>query len=309
VVELWRYPVRSMQGEPLHQCAVTERGIPGDRAYALVETASGKVASAKSPRKWGRLLQWRASFLAEPQTGGPVPPVKIVLPDGRELSSADRDIDAALSAELGCGVSLRSSSGPSPVYEESPLEGPLSSRTQTLKTEPLALGAPTGTFFDFAPIHIVTRETLERLASAHPDGRFAVSRLRPNVVVTAARGATPFAETAWVGTTVSTAAALQLNIVMPTPRCVMTTLPHGDLPQDPSILLTVAEHSKAMIAPLRKEMPSVGVYALVEQQGTLRIGDELRARKTTLIRRSAFWWTLASNLVRRKLPAAGGRSS
>ncbi len=122
VVALWRYPVKSMQGESLRQADVTERGFPGDRAYALVETSTGKVASAKSPRKWGRLLQWRATFLEEPRAGKPAPPVKITLPNGREVTSADRDIDAVLSAELGCSVSLRSTAGAAPTIEESALD-------------------------------------------------------------------------------------------------------------------------------------------------------------------------------------------
>ena len=37
VVALWRYPVKSMMGEELNATDVTERGLLGDRAYALVD--------------------------------------------------------------------------------------------------------------------------------------------------------------------------------------------------------------------------------------------------------------------------------
>ena len=34
VLELWRYPVKSMQGEQLTVAAVTAHGVAGDRAFA-----------------------------------------------------------------------------------------------------------------------------------------------------------------------------------------------------------------------------------------------------------------------------------
>ena len=49
VVSIWRYPVKSMMGEDLNAVDVTERGLLGDRTYALVDTSDGKVASAKNP--------------------------------------------------------------------------------------------------------------------------------------------------------------------------------------------------------------------------------------------------------------------
>ncbi len=63
VVSLWRYPVKSMMGEELNASEVTERGLLGDRAYALVDRSDGKVASAKNPRKcpftgWRREGVW-----------------------------------------------------------------------------------------------------------------------------------------------------------------------------------------------------------------------------------------------------------
>lgn len=62
VVALWRYPVKSMMGEELNAADLTERGVHGDRAYALLDTETGKVASAKNPRKWPNLFDHRASF-------------------------------------------------------------------------------------------------------------------------------------------------------------------------------------------------------------------------------------------------------
>jgi len=62
VVSLWRYPVKSMMGEEFNRADVTERGLLGDRAYALIDRSDGKVASAKNPRKWPHLFDFRAAF-------------------------------------------------------------------------------------------------------------------------------------------------------------------------------------------------------------------------------------------------------
>ena len=51
VVSLWRYPVKSMMGEELNATEVTERGLLGDRAYALVDSSDGKAATAKGAEK------------------------------------------------------------------------------------------------------------------------------------------------------------------------------------------------------------------------------------------------------------------
>ena len=48
VVSLWQYPVKSMMGEELNSSYATERGLIGDRAYALIDKKTGKVAKSKN---------------------------------------------------------------------------------------------------------------------------------------------------------------------------------------------------------------------------------------------------------------------
>ena len=60
---------------------LTAAGVAGDRAYAVIDRSDGKVASAKNPRKWARLLGCHAEFLEEPAPGESAPPVRITLPD------------------------------------------------------------------------------------------------------------------------------------------------------------------------------------------------------------------------------------
>src|SRR6266446_9626266 len=92
VVSLWRYPVKSMMGEELNATEVTERGLLGDRAYALVDSTDGKAATAKNPRKWPRLFDFRASFVEPPRPAAKMPPVRITLPDGTTVTSDQRDL-------------------------------------------------------------------------------------------------------------------------------------------------------------------------------------------------------------------------
>ena len=71
VVGLSRYPVKSMMGEELNASELTDRGILGDRACALVDAETGKVVSAKEPRKWSRMFEFRAAYVEPPRWGRP----------------------------------------------------------------------------------------------------------------------------------------------------------------------------------------------------------------------------------------------
>src|SRR2546430_16911639 len=106
VVSLWRYPVKSMMGEELNATEVTQSGLLGDRAYALVDASDGKVASAKNPRKWPRLFDFRAALVDAPTPGAPLPAVRITLPDGTIVSNDPGDLAAILSRALQAGVTL-----------------------------------------------------------------------------------------------------------------------------------------------------------------------------------------------------------
>ena len=62
IVSLWRYPVKSMMGEELNAVEVTKGGLVGDRVYALIDNSDRKIASAKNPRKWPQLFDFRAAL-------------------------------------------------------------------------------------------------------------------------------------------------------------------------------------------------------------------------------------------------------
>jgi MOSC domain-containing protein len=140
--------------------------------------------------------------------------------------------------------------------------------------ETIAVGAPPGTFFDFSAVHIVTTATLRTLSRAYPQGRFDWRRFRANII--AELDAEGFAENDWVGRRILVGDELMLEVLIPCPRCVMTTLSQGDLPLDSGILRTAAQRNTVMIAPLGQAMPSVGVYAKVLTGGVVRRGDQVR---------------------------------
>src|SRR5712692_7494770 len=106
VVSLWRYPVKSMMGEELSTTQVTEHGLLGDRMYALLDSADGKVASAKNPRKWPSLFAFRATFIESSGSSAQVPPVRMTLPDGTIVTSEQSDCTQALSKALNRAVTL-----------------------------------------------------------------------------------------------------------------------------------------------------------------------------------------------------------
>jgi hypothetical protein len=262
VVSLWQYPVKSMMGEELNATEVTERGLLGDRAYALVDSSDGKVATAKNPRKWPRLFDFRATFIEPARAAAKVPPVRIALPDGTTITSDQGDVNQLLSKALNREVTLGAAQRGAVNAEEywPDMEGLDHRDTVTDFT------LPEGTFFDCATVHLLTTATLDRLRELYPQGRFEVRRFRPNLVVQLASGEKGFAENAWVGHTLAIGDEVSLSITGPCGRCVMTTLAQGDLSRDPGILRTAAQHNQV----------NVGVYAAVVRGGTIRRGDPLR---------------------------------
>lgn len=258
VVALWRYPVKSMMGEELNASEVTNGGLLGDRAYAVVDAETGKVASAKNPKKWPKLFDFRANYVEPPEPGRPIPSARITLPGGTIVLTGDAAINDVLSRELGCNVRLARTTA-RPVLEEywPDIEGLL--HREKLTDEAMR----EGTFFDSAVVHVLTTNTLQALRAAYPQGRFEVRRFRPNMVVQLSHEGENFVESDWVGRGLALGREVRLNITGPCPRCVMTTLPQGDLPRDLGILKTAAKHNHA----------NVGIYATVANAGRLRRGD------------------------------------
>ena len=259
VVALWRYPVKSMMGEELNSADVTERGLLGDRAYALIDASTGKVASAKNPAKWGQLFDFRAAFVEAPRVGAPVPAARVIFPDGTVATSEQSDISEVLSNVLGREVALETVAPQAPSLETYWPDIDGLPRRNTVIDDSMA----PGTFFDGAVVHVLTTATIDRLRELYPQGRFEIRRFRPNIVVAPAAREKDFVENDWIGRELRIGDEVRLHITRPCPRCVMTTLPQGDLPKDPGILRAVAQHNELY----------AGVYAAVLHGGTICRGD------------------------------------
>jgi uncharacterized protein YcbX len=259
-VAIWRYPVKSMMGEELNATLVTERGLLGDRTMALVDVETDKVASAKNPRRWPTLFDFRAAYVEPPIDAGlsSLPTVRITLPDGATVTTDEDDIETRLSAGVGRPVRLARTA-----FAGATAEGYVPDVDWLAqRDEVFEFPLPPGTFFDCALVHLVTTAALDHLRAQAPSSRFEVRRFRPNFVIQTPEDAEGFVEKNWIGHSVALGSA-RLRIDGPCERCVMTTLPQSDLPKDPRVLRTAVHENEG----------NVGVYATVVQGGRVRRGD------------------------------------
>jgi uncharacterized protein YcbX len=281
---LWRYPVKSMLGEELEAVDLSEGGVVGDRAYAIRDRETGKVASAKHPKLWPNLLACRAAFVEPPRPGDELPPARIELADGNSVLSDAADVDAVLSRFFGRDVELaRAAQNGYTIDQYHPdLENydPDGHRDEVVEARlgaaffnerGLPSAVPEDSFFDLYPLSVLTTSTLDQLGTLEPQSRFDVRRFRMNVIVdTPERG---FVENGWLGRTLAIGDDVQLGVSLPDPRCCMPGLPQEDLPRDPQVLKALARHNRIDVAGAL--YPCAGVYAVAEATGTVRKDDSV----------------------------------
>jgi uncharacterized protein YcbX len=264
VGNLRRYPVKSMLGQDLAEAAVSTAGVANDRAFGLLDLETGRVASAKQPRLWRELLQCRAAWDGSA--------VQVTLPDGRTLSTDDGPLDAALSELLGRAVHLSqhrpdgaSLARPAP---EAVIEHGV---TADVPYEMIEIGHGTSgrTFVDYAPISLITTSTLAHLGADWV-------RYRPNVVIASRPPAEPFGENDWAGREIWLG-SVRVRGLIPTPRCAIPTLAHGDLPPRVDAVRKLLTDNRIEI-PGFGTAPCAGLYAEVLDGGTIRAGDTVVLR-------------------------------
>jgi uncharacterized protein YcbX len=274
VAVLRRYPVKSMLGEDVDAGHVTFTGVAGDRQLAVVSRATGKIASAKFPRLWRDLLTLSAAAADDPAADGAV---RITLPEGKTVWSTDAGVDAVLSGLLDEPVTLTATPVPGAALDRAVPEAVLRDGVDAqVPAELMEIGGggPPGTFVDFAPLHLLTTSTLDRIAELSPHGRADLERYRPNVVIrTAAAG---FTENDWLERILRVGDDLVLRVIARTPRCAVPTLAHGALPRDPDALRVLARHNRVEPLDSVDPEPCAGVYAEVLRPGRVRTGDPVR---------------------------------
>ena len=269
---IWRYPVKSMAGEPLSSAFIGVRGIPGDRGWAVFDEARGGVTGAK---RIPVLRAGKPRYLREPADGAPAPPIEILLPNGVTVQSDEAS--AGLSVWLGKPVSLVGLDGSDvaaqrlTLQQESPefvrtamglVEGEPDADLSALPPERLQV-LRRGNFFDALPIHLITRATLRTLERVAPDILWDTRRFRMNLLV---EGDIPgdYPELSWIGGKVRVGQAV-LDVDTECPRCSMVTQAVDEVPHDPRVMRTL----------VRETHHSAGIYAAIDTPGMVRVGDEV----------------------------------
>ncbi|MBI2708906.1 MAG: MOSC domain-containing protein [Actinobacteria bacterium] len=244
VTELWRFPVKSLQGERLERATITAAGVAGDRVHAVRDRASGKVMTAK---RYGALLDGAARTEADGT-------VVVCLPHGEEVAAGDPAVDDLLSAWLGTDVVLGRAGDPGSTAFEMSFDAEHPDR------EIFEWACPAGTFVDLAAVHLMTTASLAAAKARYPAGDWDVRRFRPNVVVEGAGEG--FVEDAWVERTVDVGGAA-LRGSMATIRCPMPSRAQPGLARDTRVAATLRDHHDN----------NLGLYCDVVEAGAVGVGD------------------------------------
>ncbi len=260
VAELWRFPVKSFQGEPMSELHIGPTGVLGDRRYALRDVGSDKVLSAK---RHGKLLE---AFASTGDDGS----VTMTLPDGSVHRPDDAGIDDVLSDWMGFPVTLATADTEhaNGVYEfafdidDSP------------DAEWFDIDIPVGSFVDLYGAHLLTSASLAAIAEHHPDGDWDIRRFRPTAFIDTGH-TDGFVEDDWMHRKVTLGTA-SVAVEMLTIRCVMPSRVQpalGDrppLPRDKPTSRTIsAEHGS-----------NLGVYCAIHTPGRVAVGDPVTVSAT-----------------------------
>ncbi|GAA4814560.1 MOSC domain-containing protein [Tomitella cavernea] len=293
ISELWRYPVKSLGGEPLTRALVDGDGLAGDHQWAIVDESTGTVASAKRTRVWGSLLQCSARMDPDAADPADAAALRITTPDGVESAGDDPSTIARLSALCGRPLRLQfaaaaDADGMAMEMEWAPethegMEEAIahsSARAEQDAGSAVPVGAvPTGggrgRYYDLAPVHIVTTSSVRRLVDDDTPIRAAMRRFRPNIVVGGDDWDDGYVEDAWLAGPLD-AGAVGLAPSIPVGRCVMVTLQHGTVARDRTMLRRIATRHRLDVGYGTAPAPALGIYADVLRPATVSVGDAVR---------------------------------
>jgi hypothetical protein len=266
VAELWRYPVKSMLGERRNQLPITSRGALGDRAWALREIATGRIASAK---RFPQLLALHTQYEVEPTFAAPGR-IQISLPDGRTICPDESEASVIISDFLGHSVRLENqpANDEKTGIDRATVFGGVPVSTMkpdwTPESMPDYFQLMKGTFFEIGAVYLLASGSVDHLSklqgsTAQIDRR----RFRPNIYIESEAQCGGFVEDSWLGGALNIGGAVRLDGFQPTVWCVTSMLAQQDLPRDLSVLRTTAQHHRGCL----------GVYANVTRPGLLQVGD------------------------------------
>ena len=270
LVQIFRYPIKSMMGESLESAQITDNGLVGDRAWAVRDEERGGIRGGK---KIPALMTLAAATAAP----GPT----IIAPDGDSACAGEDGIHEWLSGKLNHPVTLW------PILPADQLdhyrrgapdsddfEAELRAVFGRLPDEPLPdlapfmevleFESPPGTYFDAFPLMLMSRQSLDTMSRRNPDAKFDIRRFRPNLLIDVPGEDHPFPEQQWVGKTIQIGDVV-LEIPSTCPRCSMVTHPLAELPKDPAIMRALVQQAEG----------NLGVYAKVRTLGKVSSGDRV----------------------------------
>ena len=268
VTSIFRYPVKTLQGESVDSIAVTELGFEGDRLWALRDEKRGDFNG-------GKRIVPLMNLSAQMGVQGAAPTIE--LPDGKRFAADDPDAPRLLSQALDYPVTIwpmgATPEAPPEVEEVTDHQAdfraamgregdePTPDFSQIPKRMMTYLGSSERPYVDLAPLLVMTQQSLDALARVATSSQIDVRRFRPSFVIDAGAG-NAFPEQDWVGARIRVGSAI-FELPMTCPRCVMTTRGFSDLPKDPGIMRKLVTETGG----------NLGVYGTVEQAGTISVGD------------------------------------
>ena len=243
VTGLHIYPVKSLAGVAPLEAAVHERGLAGDRRWAVVQPDGTKVTAREDHRLLG--------LCAEPLDGGAVrlfgpgaDPLVVVPPRGSAPTAVRFSGQASAlpaPAEASDWLSERVGRDLRLVWQDD-------DEVRPIRSEHGGQVGDRNSFADDAPVHVTTEASLARLndwiietateRGEQPPDPLRHERFRPNVVID---GVEPFAEDFWSTVRIG---AVTFRTTMIVDRCVMTTIDRTDLRPTKEPIRTLARHRK-----------------------------------------------------------------
>lgn len=268
VAGLNRYPVKSLQGEPLDTVRLDRDGVDGDRRFAFCDLETGLIASAKQPRPWRVLLD----LAARTEGGG----IFVRTPAGARLSIDDPALCEAVSTLTGRRVEVVAATPDALGSYHSTwpeVDGVTLSGSREFA---MALGTEAVRFVDVAGLHVITTATLAQLERASPGSTADARRFRPNLVLDTGDVPPSFLENAWIGQTLWIGGTARIRLTTKAPRCVMTTVEQPGLDHDPGILRSAATNRQRFRGV--GTLACAGAYAEVVTPGDVHVGDPVALR-------------------------------
>ncbi len=279
VKALWRYPVKSMDGEQLNIAKIEKSGLVGDRYWAIRDEEKDELSSV---RKLPALLQCSAKYLSEPQVdqvGSDIPQVTITLPDGSRFNSNDEDKNSRISDYLKKDVSLwplqprsnwqfyrlKTMNGEAALKKQFNVTHALPDMSSISWSKLLELSifsTPLGHYYDIYPLHIISSNSIEKLKSLDDQSDFDCKRFRANMYIESMDKNAHFDEFDWVGGLLYIGDTI-IKCESKTVRCSMPAQPQPGINKDTHILRTLERQTERHL----------GINATIIKAGTINDGD------------------------------------